>query len=178
MGVGPGVHATRLTDPAMGIEDLPPVDLVLLSHYHGDHFDHVAQEHLDRGTPIVTTPQAQRQLAELGFTHALGLETWDAVSVTSRGGTRRSTSASSTSAARRCWASSCGWTRTGLEALNLIDPGTVVPVHPADYDVSTSPLEDFLAATEGAFLRAKVRPLAQGETWELPPTGTPAGLSG
>ena len=68
--------------------------------------------------------------------------------------------------------------KQGLEALKLIDPGTVVPVHHADYDVFTSPLEDFLEATDRASLRAKVRPLAPGETWELPPAGTPAGLSG
>ena len=58
--------------------------------------------------------------------------------------------------------------------MRLVDPGTVVPVHHAEYDVFTSSVEDFLVA---ASLRAKVRPLTPGETWELPPAGTPAGLS-
>ena len=40
--LGYGLSTTRLTDPAMEIEDLPPLDLVLLSHFHGDHSDRVA----------------------------------------------------------------------------------------------------------------------------------------
>ena len=40
----------------MEIEDLPPLDLVVLSHLHGDHFDRVAEAKLDKTLPIVTTP--------------------------------------------------------------------------------------------------------------------------
>jgi len=79
--LGYGLSSTRLTDPAMGIDDLPPVDFVLLSHFHGDHFDQVAQARLDRSLPVLTTPQARDQLHELGFTEARGLDTWDTVTV-------------------------------------------------------------------------------------------------
>jgi L-ascorbate metabolism protein UlaG (beta-lactamase superfamily) len=72
---------TRLTDPAMEIGDLPPLDLVLLSHFHGDHFDQVAERELDRSLPIVTTPEASRELAERGFANTVPLETWDRVTV-------------------------------------------------------------------------------------------------
>src|SRR5690606_32438049 len=40
--IGYGLHATRLSDPAMEIEDLPPLDVIVLSHFHGDHFDREA----------------------------------------------------------------------------------------------------------------------------------------
>jgi len=40
--LGGGLHTTRLTDPAIELADLPPLDFVLLSHFHGDHFDQVA----------------------------------------------------------------------------------------------------------------------------------------
>ena len=63
-----------------------------------------------------------------------------------------------------------------LAAMRVVDPGMVVPVHHAEYDVFTSSVEDLLEAAEAAPLRAKVRPLTPGETWELPPAGTPAGL--
>lgn len=32
--LGPGVTGTRLTNPAVNLEDLPHMDAVLLSHYH------------------------------------------------------------------------------------------------------------------------------------------------
>jgi hypothetical protein len=32
--LGPGVVGTRITDPALGLEELPRIDVVLLSHYH------------------------------------------------------------------------------------------------------------------------------------------------
>lgn len=76
IALGYGLSATRLTDPAMEIEDLPPLDLVVLSHFHGDHFDQVAEERLDRGLPIITTPDAADTLATKGFTGSLPLETW------------------------------------------------------------------------------------------------------
>ncbi len=79
--LGYGLSTTRLTDPAMEIGDLPPLDLVLLSHFHGDHFDQVAQRELDRGLPIVTTGQAARELQELGFTRTRAVETWQSVDV-------------------------------------------------------------------------------------------------
>ncbi len=80
--LGYGLHATRLTDPAMEIEDLPPIDLVVLSHFHGDHFDRVAEERLDRSTPIVTTPEAAGELRTRGFAEVQPLETWESLAVT------------------------------------------------------------------------------------------------
>src|SRR3712207_6688296 len=62
--LGNGMHATRQTNPAIEIGDLPPIDLVLLSHFHGDHFDQVAERELDRALPIVTTPEAAEKLRE------------------------------------------------------------------------------------------------------------------
>ena len=46
--LGPGVTATRQTDPAVDIEELPNVDVVLLSHYHADHFDQLVEAELNR----------------------------------------------------------------------------------------------------------------------------------
>ncbi|KAI0458495.1 Metallo-hydrolase/oxidoreductase [Xylaria acuta] len=57
--LGPGVTAQRLKNPAVGLHELPPVDLVLLSHYHEDHFDRLVEEKLNRDFDIVTTPHAK-----------------------------------------------------------------------------------------------------------------------
>jgi L-ascorbate metabolism protein UlaG (beta-lactamase superfamily) len=79
--LGGGLHTTRLTDPAIELADLPPLDLVLLSHFHGDHFDQVAERDLDRTLPIVTTPQSANDLEERGFTNCIPLDVWESVNV-------------------------------------------------------------------------------------------------
>jgi L-ascorbate metabolism protein UlaG (beta-lactamase superfamily) len=85
--LGYGIRSTRLKDPAIEMSDLPPIDLVVLSHMHGDHFDRVVERDLDRTLPIVTTFHAARYLEGKGFRppHALG--TWE--SVTARKGEAR-----------------------------------------------------------------------------------------
>jgi L-ascorbate metabolism protein UlaG (beta-lactamase superfamily) len=75
--LGYGMTTRRLTDPAIEMEDLPSLDAVLLSHFHADHFDRIAEERLDKGTAILTTPEAAEQLAERGFKAVQPLETWD-----------------------------------------------------------------------------------------------------
>jgi L-ascorbate metabolism protein UlaG (beta-lactamase superfamily) len=81
VSIGYGLHTTRLTDPAMEISDLPPLDLILLSHFHGDHFDQVAERELDKSLPIVTTPEAAKALDERGFRNTSPLETWSTMTV-------------------------------------------------------------------------------------------------
>jgi L-ascorbate metabolism protein UlaG (beta-lactamase superfamily) len=75
--LGYGLTSVRKTNPAVEIEDLPPLDFVLLSHLHGDHFDRVAERKLNKATPIVSTRHATRYLERVGFTHTHALETWE-----------------------------------------------------------------------------------------------------
>lgn len=75
--LGYGLWSRRRTEPALGVGELPPLDLVLLSHYHGDHFDRIAARGLDRHTPILTTPHAERKLRRLGFHGARSMRTWE-----------------------------------------------------------------------------------------------------
>lgn len=81
VSIGYGMHSTRLTDPAMEIADLPPLDLVVLSHFHGDHFDQVAERDLDKTLPIVTTPEAVKELTARGFNRAYPLKNWTTLTV-------------------------------------------------------------------------------------------------
>jgi L-ascorbate metabolism protein UlaG (beta-lactamase superfamily) len=75
--LGYGLDTTRLTNPAMEINQLPPLDLVLLSHFHGDHFDQVAIHELDKSLPIVTNSHAADELSIRGFTNTKKLEIWE-----------------------------------------------------------------------------------------------------
>ncbi len=79
--LGYGLQATRLTDPAIEMEDLPPVDLVLLSHMHEDHFDREVAQRLNRDLPIVTTGHAAVSLRKKGFTSVFALRTWGAITI-------------------------------------------------------------------------------------------------
>jgi L-ascorbate metabolism protein UlaG (beta-lactamase superfamily) len=80
--LGYGLTSKRLTDPALRIDQLPPLDAVLLSHLHGDHFDRVARRSLPREPPVVTTLHAARRLQRWGFGAATGLATWQDWEVT------------------------------------------------------------------------------------------------
>ncbi|MEV4511177.1 MBL fold metallo-hydrolase [Dactylosporangium sp. NPDC049525] len=74
--LGYGMWSRRRLDPALEIGQLPPLDGVVLSHLHGDHFDRVARRGLPKTLPIATTSQARRRLRRWQFTEAVGLQTW------------------------------------------------------------------------------------------------------
>lgn len=80
--LGYGLTSRRLIEPALPVEDLPPLDLCVLSHLHGDHWDHIAAQRLRKDLPIVTTPHASRGLRRQGFTATRPLATWEASSFT------------------------------------------------------------------------------------------------
>jgi L-ascorbate metabolism protein UlaG (beta-lactamase superfamily) len=84
--LGYGLTSTRLTDPAIDFDHLPPIDMVLLSHLHEDHFDRLVQQRLARNIPIITTPRAAGRLKDMGFTNTIGLGTWQQLDI-SKGGT-------------------------------------------------------------------------------------------
>jgi L-ascorbate metabolism protein UlaG (beta-lactamase superfamily) len=75
--LGKGLWSRRLTEPSLQPDELPPIDAVVLSHLHGDHFDRVARRGLARDLPIVTTRQAEGRLRRWGFEQAQGVDTWD-----------------------------------------------------------------------------------------------------
>jgi L-ascorbate metabolism protein UlaG (beta-lactamase superfamily) len=79
--LGYGLSATRQTNPALEIHELPPIDFVLLSHFHGDHFDQVAEREIEKSLPIVTTPEAAEALRQRGFVAPHALTTWEDISV-------------------------------------------------------------------------------------------------
>jgi len=80
--LGPMATAERLTNPAVDLHDLPPIDVVLLSHYHADHFDQLVEDTLRRDLPIITTPHAHECLTsklapEDRFTAVTPIDVWD-----------------------------------------------------------------------------------------------------
>jgi L-ascorbate metabolism protein UlaG (beta-lactamase superfamily) len=80
--LGYGLTSERLTEPAIDIDELPDIDLCVLSHYHGDHFDQIVEERLRKDLPIVTTNSAVGELEARNFTGGVGLDRWEAAEFT------------------------------------------------------------------------------------------------
>jgi L-ascorbate metabolism protein UlaG (beta-lactamase superfamily) len=81
--LGYGLWSKRLKEPSMGVDQLPRLDAVVLSHLHGDHWDRVAEAGLDRSVPVLTTGQAAKVLGRRGFA-AEGLQRWQSVTMTAQ----------------------------------------------------------------------------------------------
>jgi L-ascorbate metabolism protein UlaG (beta-lactamase superfamily) len=234
--LGYGLSSKRTTNPAVEIEDLPPLDFVLLSHLHGDHFDRVAERKLNKATPIISTRHATSYLKQVGFTRTHALKTWEPIDVTKGEANLHLTAmpgthgpgplgavlppvmgsmlefGSATGETRlRMYISGdtliherlreiprrfldvdlallhLGGTRVlgimvtmdaeqGVEAIMIVDPRTAIPIHYNDYEVFTSPLEDFKKAVSEAGLDERVHYLSHGDTYEFEVHGAPEHL--
>jgi L-ascorbate metabolism protein UlaG (beta-lactamase superfamily) len=90
--LGYGLKSKRLTDPAIPFEQLPPIDLIVLSHVHEDHFDKLVQEKLNHEVPIVTAGDGGAKLRAMGFRNVYALKNWETLQVNKGAGTLRVTS--------------------------------------------------------------------------------------
>jgi L-ascorbate metabolism protein UlaG (beta-lactamase superfamily) len=57
----------RLVEPALTIDQLPPIDLILLSHAHLDHLDTPSLRQFDRKIPVVMAKNTADVIEDLGY---------------------------------------------------------------------------------------------------------------
>jgi L-ascorbate metabolism protein UlaG (beta-lactamase superfamily) len=57
----------RLVEPALLIDDLPPIDIILLSHAHMDHLDIPSLRRFGRNIPVVMAKNTADVIGDLGF---------------------------------------------------------------------------------------------------------------
>ena len=80
---GTRVVLRKLAGPAVDLEDVMPIDAVLLSHdHHSDNLDHSGREMLSRAGRVLTTGTGAQRLGA----NAVGLEPGDAVALERPGG--------------------------------------------------------------------------------------------
>jgi L-ascorbate metabolism protein UlaG (beta-lactamase superfamily) len=80
--MGWGLTAARRADPALDLDELPPVDVVVLTRLRGDRFDPVSRRRLPRDVPIVAPAPARAELVSMGFSSVHALPAWGSLRVT------------------------------------------------------------------------------------------------
>ena len=84
VGVGLGLCTggpRRFVAPALAINELPKLDLILLSHAHYDHLDRPTLGRLPKGTPVVTAHHTRDLVTDLGFRNVHELRWGESVDV-------------------------------------------------------------------------------------------------
>ncbi|MEI6125164.1 MAG: MBL fold metallo-hydrolase [Pseudomonadota bacterium] len=74
----------RMHPPGIRLEDLPQIDIVLVSHNHYDHLDRATLKQLaEKYNPVVYTPLGNKALLEkLGFSRVIELDWWQQIPAT------------------------------------------------------------------------------------------------
>ncbi|MBA3943406.1 MAG: MBL fold metallo-hydrolase [Herpetosiphonaceae bacterium] len=71
----------RLSQPGLNLENVPPPDLVLLSHNHYDHLDLPTLRRLDPKTQIFVPAGLRQYMHRRGFRHVQEFGWWDSTTV-------------------------------------------------------------------------------------------------
>ncbi|MGE5608172.1 MAG: MBL fold metallo-hydrolase [Bacillota bacterium] len=72
IGIGFGLFTggpQRHLAPALSLQELPPIDLVLVSHAHFDHLDRPTLSRLPKRVPVITAHDTADLIRDLGFQH-------------------------------------------------------------------------------------------------------------
>jgi L-ascorbate metabolism protein UlaG (beta-lactamase superfamily) len=82
VGVGMGlitVGPRRLVGPALRLNELPKLDLILISHAHFDHLDRPTLSRLPKNIPVITAHHTYDLVHDLGFRTVTELQWGEAV---------------------------------------------------------------------------------------------------
>jgi L-ascorbate metabolism protein UlaG (beta-lactamase superfamily) len=82
----------RQADPAIDLDALPRIDLVVLSRLSEDRFDRIVRRRLARDVPIVAPAEARAALVAMGFSSVHALPAWDRLAIDRDGSWLRITS--------------------------------------------------------------------------------------
>jgi L-ascorbate metabolism protein UlaG (beta-lactamase superfamily) len=84
VGIGLGLVTggpRRHVAPALTIRELPPIDLMLISHAHFDHLDRPTLARLDKKIPVITAGHTGDLIRDLGFRRVTELRWGESLAV-------------------------------------------------------------------------------------------------
>ncbi len=90
----------RYVQPGVRMEDLPRLDLILISHSHPDHLNKSTLKQLDKEVVCVVPDGLQKTVRALGFRDVRGLKKWEMASIRGTG---------VTSVPAQHWGTACGY---------------------------------------------------------------------
>ena len=67
----------RLREAGVRIDNLPPIDVILISHPHRDHLDKWTIEQFPKNIPVYISKGNGKYLREWGFTNIYELDVWE-----------------------------------------------------------------------------------------------------
>ncbi|MFZ4758704.1 MAG: MBL fold metallo-hydrolase, partial [Burkholderiaceae bacterium] len=79
--LAPALWAARRADPAIDLDALPPIDLVIVSRLREDHFDRLARRRLPRELPVIAPAEARSRLFAMGFSSVHALPPWGSLRI-------------------------------------------------------------------------------------------------
>jgi len=76
-----GRFLPRVSPPGIAIDQLPPVDAILLTHAHADHLSFWSLDRIQRDAPLYAPPVIARWLRRRGYANAVALAPGETVTV-------------------------------------------------------------------------------------------------
>ena len=76
-----GLVLPRVSAPGIGLDALPPLDAILLSHAHADHLSFASLDRLSRDVPLFAPPSVARWLARRGYRQAQPLPVGESATI-------------------------------------------------------------------------------------------------
>ena len=75
------MFSKRVKEAAFTVNQLPDIDVILLTHTHTDHWDGKELLNIFQNTVIITNPQDAKLLRKQGFTQVTGIDVGDSTMV-------------------------------------------------------------------------------------------------
>ncbi len=66
--------------PSMPVEQLPKIDLILISHTHPDHCDYDTLSKMDKSITVMMPPKTSSKVRKMGF-RVIGLDCWESKNI-------------------------------------------------------------------------------------------------